>query len=86
MSELRRFIIRSQVLTLYRQLLRLARRAPLSSRDPIREEIRKEFETHRSVEDLQRIRFLLADGYKRRDRLVDMLGLSFQDSKSAPQR
>ncbi|KAJ8905258.1 hypothetical protein NDN08_001766 [Rhodosorus marinus] len=78
-SELTRFIYRAKVLDLYRDLLRTASSRTVSkdTRQALVEQIKTEFTVHRNVDDLRRIQFLVADGKRRRDQLVEMLGLAY---------
>ncbi|KAF5188283.1 Lyr motif-containing protein, partial [Thalictrum thalictroides] len=59
------FIVRSQVLKLYRKALRISCRAPSHSKDELRQEIRQEMEKNRHCNDKQRIRFLISEGKER---------------------
>ncbi|KAJ0969838.1 hypothetical protein J5N97_022715 [Dioscorea zingiberensis] len=75
--DLHAFITRSRVLKLYRQALRIARRAPPHSRDELRQTMRQEMENNRHCNDKQRIRFLISDGLQRikdLDEMLDMQG------------
>ncbi|KAH7663308.1 Complex 1 LYR protein [Dioscorea alata] len=77
--ELHAFITRSRVLKLYRQALRIARRAPSQSRDELRQMMRQEVEKNRHCNDKQKIRFLISDGLQRikdLDEMLDMQGHS----------
>mmetsp|Transcript_6834 Transcript_6834/g.29632 ORF Transcript_6834/g.29632 Transcript_6834/m.29632 type:complete len:84 (+) Transcript_6834:2419-2670(+) len=78
-SELTRFIYRAKVIELYRDLLRAASSRTVSkdTRQALVEQIKTEFTVHRNVDDLRRIQFLVADGKRRRDQLVEMLGLAY---------
>ncbi|GAQ84308.1 hypothetical protein KFL_001840070 [Klebsormidium nitens] len=71
--DLRSFILRSQVLGLYRDALRAARQAPLESRAELRQQVRNEFETFRHERDPQAIRFFLSDGLQKLKDLKGML-------------
>ncbi|XP_065846910.1 uncharacterized protein [Euphorbia lathyris] len=75
--DLQEFIIRAQVLKLYRQALRIARRAPNHSRVELKQTIRQEMENNRNCKDKQRIRFLISEGKERLkclDETLDMQG------------
>ncbi|XP_022855400.1 uncharacterized protein LOC111376664 [Olea europaea var. sylvestris] len=77
--DLQDFLLRGRVLKLYRQALRIARRAPDGSSDELRQIIRQEIENNRTCNDRQRIRFLISDGLerlKRLDETLDMQGHS----------
>ncbi|PIA56725.1 hypothetical protein AQUCO_00700819v1 [Aquilegia coerulea] len=73
--DLQAFIVRSQVLKLYRQALRISRRAPSHSKDELRHEIRQEMEKNRHCNDKQRIRFLISEGKERLKTLDEMLDM-----------
>ncbi|KAM0938682.1 putative complex 1 LYR protein [Dioscorea sansibarensis] len=73
------FITRSRVLKLYRQALRIARRAPSQSRDELKHMMRQEMEKNRHCNDKQKVRFLISDGLQRikdLDEMLDMQGRS----------
>ncbi|WVZ74278.1 hypothetical protein U9M48_022485 [Paspalum notatum var. saurae] len=75
--DLRAFILRTRVLSLYRQALRVTRRAPEHARDELRQTARAEFEKSRHCDDKQKIRFLISEGKQRLkglDELLDMTG------------
>uniref|UniRef100_A0A2P2JP29 LYR motif-containing protein 2 n=1 Tax=Rhizophora mucronata TaxID=61149 RepID=A0A2P2JP29_RHIMU len=77
--DLQDFILRAQVLKLYRQALRTARRAPDHARAELKQAIRKEMEINRNCNDKQTIRFLISDGLERLrtlDNMLDMQGNS----------
>eukprot|EP00887_Chlorella_sp_A99_P001295 scaffold14.g1295.t1 len=63
--QLRDFVLRSEVLKLYRDLLRVSRLAPRESRGDLQQEIRRQLENNRGVADLARRRFLLSEGRQR---------------------
>ncbi|CAN0847922.1 hypothetical protein LINGRAHAP2_LOCUS5246 [Linum grandiflorum] len=73
--DLQGFIVRARVLKLYRQALRVARRAPVHSRDDLKQTVRQEMENNRNCTDRQRIRFLMSDGLERLKRLDEMLDM-----------
>ncbi|KAL3334315.1 hypothetical protein AABB24_030843, partial [Solanum stoloniferum] len=71
------FLVRARVLKLYRDALRISRRAPPHARADLRQIIRQEMENNRNCNDKQRIRFLISDGIervKRLDETLDMQG------------
>ncbi|KAI8548982.1 uncharacterized protein LOC131334499 [Rhododendron vialii] len=75
--DLRDFLLRAQVLKLYRQALRIARRAPGHARADLMHMIRQEMENNRNCSDKQRIRFLISEGkgkLKGLDEMLDMQG------------
>ncbi|XP_011083423.1 uncharacterized protein LOC105165961 [Sesamum indicum] len=73
--DLQDFLLRARVLKLYRQALRISRRAPADSKDELRLMIRQEMENNRSCRDKQRIRFLISDGLERLKRLDETLDM-----------
>ncbi|XP_030440837.1 uncharacterized protein LOC115662879 isoform X2 [Syzygium oleosum] len=75
--SLQDFLLRARVLKLYRQALRIARRAPDHAQAELRQTIRQEIEKNRYCDDKQRIRFLLSEGLERvkdLDEMLDMQG------------
>lgn len=75
--DLRDFLLRAQVLKLYRQALRIARRAPGHARADLMHMIRQEMENNRNCSDKKRIRFLISEGkgkLKGLDEMLDMQG------------
>ncbi|KAL0351709.1 UNVERIFIED_CONTAM: hypothetical protein Scaly_1559600 [Sesamum calycinum] len=74
--DLQDFLLRARVLKLYRQALRISRRAPGDSKDELRLMIRQEMENNRVCKDKQRIRFLISglEKLKRLDETLDMQG------------
>lgn len=73
--KLQFFVFKAQVKSLYRQFVRAARQAPPSSRTDLREEIRRQFESHREASDLLAIKYHLSDGRQQLKQLQEMLGL-----------
>ncbi|KAG5542485.1 hypothetical protein RHGRI_022132 [Rhododendron griersonianum] len=76
-QDLRDFLLRAQVLKLYRQALRIAGRAPGHARADLMHMIRQEMENNRNCSDKQRIRFLISEGkgkLKGLDEMLDMQG------------
>ncbi|KAK6939012.1 Complex 1 LYR protein domain, partial [Dillenia turbinata] len=73
--DLQGFILRAQVLKLYRQSLRIAQRAPARARAELRQTIRQEMENNRNCSDNQRIRFLISEGLQRVKGLDEMLDM-----------
>ncbi|KAL4444149.1 hypothetical protein ABPG75_011886 [Micractinium tetrahymenae] len=75
-AELRSFILRQEVLHLYRAMLRVSKGASdLSSRDELRREIRRQFDVHSGKCDQAAVRFLLSDGRLKLKQLGEMLGM-----------
>ncbi|KAL6215795.1 hypothetical protein ACLB2K_015223 [Fragaria x ananassa] len=73
--DLQDFLIRARVLKLYRQALRVTRRAPVDARGELRTTIRQEMENSRDCNDGQKIRYLLSEGRERLKRVDEMLDM-----------
>ncbi|CAA0831083.1 LYR family of Fe/S cluster biogenesis protein [Striga hermonthica] len=73
--DLQDFLLRARVLKLYRQALRISRRAPVDSKCELRQIIRQEMDNNRTCRDKQRIRFLISDGLERLKRLDETLDM-----------
>ncbi|KAM7517311.1 hypothetical protein LguiA_006894 [Lonicera macranthoides] len=73
--DLQNFILRARVLKLYRQALRITRRAPSHSRGELRHVVRQEMENNRNCCDKQRIKFLISEGLERLKILDEMLNM-----------
>ncbi|KAG8377992.1 hypothetical protein BUALT_Bualt08G0091400 [Buddleja alternifolia] len=73
--DLQDFLLRARVLKLYRQALRISRRAPGDAKDELRQTIRQEMENNKACKDKQRIRFLISDGMERLKRLDETLDM-----------
>ncbi|KAL5713923.1 hypothetical protein ACHQM5_015955 [Ranunculus cassubicifolius] len=73
--DLQAFIVRSRVLKLYREALRISRRAPGQAKDELRREIRQEMENNRNCNDKQKIWFLMSEGKERLKTLDEMLDM-----------
>ncbi|XAR61607.1 hypothetical protein NMG60_11016073 [Bertholletia excelsa] len=73
--DLQDFILRAQVLKLYRQALRTARRAPCHARAELGQMIRQEIENNRDCRDKQKIRFLISEGRGKLKGLEEMLDM-----------
>ncbi|KAL3840173.1 hypothetical protein ACJIZ3_024764 [Penstemon smallii] len=73
--DLQDFLLRARVLKLYRQALRISRRAPPNAKDELRQMVRQEMENNRTCKDKQRIRFLISDGLERLKRLDETLDM-----------
>uniref|UniRef100_A0A0E0GH29 LYR motif-containing protein 2 n=1 Tax=Oryza nivara TaxID=4536 RepID=A0A0E0GH29_ORYNI len=74
--DLRAFILRARVLKLYRQALRMTRRAPVHARDELRQTVRAEIEKNRRCDDKQKIKFLISEGLQRLKGLDEMLDMT----------
>ncbi|KAF8055469.1 TTC28 [Scenedesmus sp. PABB004] len=75
-SELGRFVLRTEVLKLYRTFLRTARALPASSRGDVLAEVRREFELQRSRTAPYDIKYALSDGRTRLRYLEEAIGFS----------
>ncbi|KAJ4825274.1 hypothetical protein Tsubulata_038812 [Turnera subulata] len=73
--DLQAFILRARVLKLYRQALRVTRRAPIHARAELRHTIRGEIENYRNCKDRQKVRFLISEGQERLKGLDEMLDM-----------
>nr|XP_043631666.1 uncharacterized protein LOC122603113 [Erigeron canadensis]XP_043631667.1 uncharacterized protein LOC122603113 [Erigeron canadensis] len=73
--DLQTFILRARVLKLYRQALRVAKRAPGHSKGELMQTIRQEMENNRDCNDRQRVRYLISEGMERLKRLDEMLDM-----------
>ncbi|GKC20389.1 LYR family of Fe/S cluster biogenesis protein, partial [Tanacetum coccineum] len=73
--DLQTFILRARVLKLYRQALRVAKRAPPPSKGELMQTIRQEMENNRDCNDRQRIRYLISEGMERLKNLDEMLDM-----------
>ncbi|WZN61291.1 hypothetical protein HKI87_04g28260 [Chloropicon roscoffensis] len=71
--DLKRFILRGQVLSLYREALRTVRVAPAHLRDELRRQVRGEFVANESQADQVQIRYLLSEGKRKIKELDEML-------------
>lgn len=77
MRTLQHFIVRAQVLKLYRRILSSCRKVddPALQRE-LRQWARSEFESRREVEDLEQIKYLLRNGQSQARTLEGSLKLS----------
>ncbi|GAV75506.1 Complex1_LYR domain-containing protein [Cephalotus follicularis] len=73
--DLQNFILRARVLKLYRQALRIARKAPVDGRAELKQLIRQEMENNRHCSDRQRVRFFISEGLERLKGLDEMLDM-----------
>lgn len=74
--DLKHFIVRAEVLSLMRNALRVASKAPVASRPEIRREIRRCFELSRHVTDRVTVKHLLSDGRLKIKELREMCWMS----------
>lgn len=75
-SELQQFVLRSQVISLYRQFVRAVRGLPAGPRGEVLQQVRSEFERYKQAPDLYAVKYHLSDGRERLKQLTDMIGLS----------
>ncbi|KAL8240070.1 hypothetical protein R6Q59_013425 [Mikania micrantha] len=73
--DLQTFILRARVLKLYRQALRVTKRAPEHSKGELMQTIRDEMEKNRDCNDKQKIRYLISEGMERLKGLDEMLDM-----------
>ncbi|KAI3724530.1 hypothetical protein L2E82_36311 [Cichorium intybus] len=73
--DLQTFILRARVLKLYRQALRVAKRAPPHTKGELMQTIRQEMEKNRDCNDKQKIRYLISEGMERLKGLDEMLDM-----------
>ncbi|KAL9138158.1 MAG: hypothetical protein Q9175_000629 [Cornicularia normoerica] len=63
------FLLRQRVLSLYRTTVRACHKIPPPTREEMKKYAREEFEQHKAVEDLRKIRYLLSTGKAEFERL-----------------
>lgn len=63
------FLLRQRVISLYRTIVRACHKMPSRTRQEMEEYAREEFERHKAVEDLRKIRYLLSTGKTEFERL-----------------
>lgn len=56
------FLLRQRVISLYRTIIRACHKIPPPTREEMKKFAREEFEQHKAVEDLRKIRYLLSTG------------------------
>jgi len=74
--DLQAFIVRGQVLSLMRQLIRATRNAPTDTRAELRGEIRRCFEQATGHTDRVTVKHLLSDGRIKLKMVEEMVGLT----------
>lgn len=75
-NELQRFILRGQVIGLYRNCWRALRQAPdATTRAELQREVRREFEQHKYATEFYTIKYLISDGRTRLKQLHEIFGL-----------
>eukprot|EP00898_Chlorokybus_atmophyticus_P007307 jgi/Chlat1/7578/Chrsp63S07067 len=72
---LKEFLVRVQVLRLYRSTLRIARRAPLDSRGEVVSLVREEYRKYAEVSDPVTIKHLISEGKRQRKMLDEMIDM-----------
>ncbi|KAK2079088.1 hypothetical protein QBZ16_002778 [Prototheca wickerhamii] len=73
-GELQSFILKGEARKLYREFIRLAKKAP-SSRDELIQQIREEFRVKIKEDDLYARKYHLSDGRTKLKMLSEMLGM-----------
>lgn len=74
-AELHKFILRGQVVSLYRSYIRALRESiDDKTKGELKKEIRREFEAHRGATDFFTIKYLLSDGRTRLKQLHEIFG------------
>lgn len=63
------FLLRQRAISLYRTITRACYKIPPPTRAEMKQYAREEFEQHRAVEDLRKIRYLLSTGRTEFERL-----------------
>ena len=63
------FLLRQRVISLYRTVIRACQKIPPPTRGEMKKYAREEFEQHKAVEDLRKIRYLLSTGKTEFERL-----------------
>mmetsp|Transcript_26463 Transcript_26463/g.43312 ORF Transcript_26463/g.43312 Transcript_26463/m.43312 type:complete len:83 (-) Transcript_26463:229-477(-) len=72
--SLKRFILRTEVLRLYREALSVARLAPdTSTKQEIQSEVRNQFRMHLTEDREEQIKYLLSDGRTKIKKLAEMM-------------
>ena len=56
------FLLRQRVISLYRTIVRECHKIPAPTREEMKKYARDEFERHKAVQDLRKIRYLLSTG------------------------
>uniref|UniRef100_A0A383VL90 Complex 1 LYR protein domain-containing protein n=1 Tax=Tetradesmus obliquus TaxID=3088 RepID=A0A383VL90_TETOB len=76
MAELQKFVLRSQVISLYRKFIRAARSLPAGNKEDVLSEVRREFELQREKAAPYDIKYALSDGRTRLRMLEEAIGFS----------
>lgn len=74
-SSLKAFVLRKEVITLYRNFCKAVRQAPDHTRGDLKEQIRGGFELHRGVKDLYAVKYYLSDGRVQLKMLREMMAM-----------
>eukprot|EP00891_Asterochloris_glomerata_P007034 jgi/Astpho2/7034/Aster-x1414 len=61
-ESLRAFILKAEVIKLYRNFWRTVKEAPLHTRGELEEQVRQGFKQHRNVQELYQVKYHLSDG------------------------
>eukprot|EP00775_Hariotina_reticulata_P001484 gene1484-1824_t len=75
-AELQRFVLRSQVISLYRKFIRAAKTLPGNVRGEVLAEVRREFELQQGKQEPYDIKYTLSDGRSRLKMLRESIGFS----------
>ena len=63
------FLLRQRTISLYRTIVRACHKIPPPTREEMKKYAREEFERHKAVEDLRKIRYLISTGRTEFERL-----------------
>lgn len=63
------FLLRQRAISLYRTIIRACHKIPPPTREEMKRYAREEFERHKAIEDLRKIRYLLSTGKTEFERL-----------------
>lgn len=74
-SSLKAFILRNEVIGLYRNFLKAVRKAPEHTRGDLKQQIRADFDRHRNAEDLYSVKYHLSDGRVQLKQLQEMMAM-----------
>lgn len=74
-ASLKGFILRKEVISLYRSFLQVVRRVPDHARGELKQTIRSDFERHRAIDDLYSVKYHLSDGRVQLKNLKEMMAM-----------
>lgn len=74
-SSLKAFILRKEVIGLYRNFLKTVRKAPEHTQGDLKQQIRADFVRHRDMEDLYSVKYYLSDGRFQLKLLQEMMAM-----------